>query len=56
MAAIGQEAGAASAAGDGWPFDLIVDDVRVPDLLVCRPEYAEDVLACIRAAGSSLRT
>ena len=53
-------AGVALAAGahctrlDGSPLVYNDADLKLPDLLVCRPELAEQVLAAIAAAPSGL--
>ena len=38
---------------DGSPLRYNQDDVRLPDLVVCRPELVDDVLEAIERAGSA---
>ena len=37
---------------DGSPLVYNGAEVNLPDLLVCRPELAGDILAAVRACGS----
>ena len=45
--AVAQAAGLHASRIDGSPLRYNQEDVRLPDLLVCRPEIAENVLARI---------
>src|SRR5438093_1229615 len=49
--AVATAAGLHASRIDGSALVYNRPDPLLPDLLVCRPEYAEEVLACIRAAG-----
>ncbi len=49
--AVARSAGLHTSRVDGSPLRYNQDEVRLPDLVVCRPELAESILAFIRAHG-----
>ena len=51
--AVARSAGLFCSRVDGSPLRYNQDDVSLPDLIVCRPELAEEILAFVRAHGTS---
>ena len=49
--AVARSAGLHTSRVDGSPLRYNQDEVRLPDLVVCRPELAEPILAFIREHG-----
>jgi 3'(2'), 5'-bisphosphate nucleotidase len=49
--AVARAAGLHTSRIDGSPLQYNRPDPLLPDLVVCRPEYAEAVLAAIRASA-----
>ena len=49
--AVARAAGLHTSRVDGTPLLYNQDEVRLPDLVVCRPELAEPILAFIREHG-----
>lgn len=49
--AVARAAGLFTSRIDGSPLRYNQDDVYLPDLIVCRPELAEEILAFVRAHG-----
>ena len=47
-AAVALAAGLHASRCDGSPLDYNYEDPWLPDLLICRPEFAEDALAALR--------
>ncbi len=52
-AAVVLAAGLHASRLDGSPLVYNNDDVYLPDLVICRPELADDVLATVSAAGQT---
>lgn len=50
--AVARAAGLFTSRVDGSPLLYNQDDVRLPDLIVCRPELSEQILAFIRQHGT----
>lgn len=50
--AVARAAGLHTSRVDGSPLLYNQDDVRLPDLVVCRPELAEPILAFVREHGT----
>jgi 3'(2'), 5'-bisphosphate nucleotidase len=50
--AVARAAGLFTSRVDGSPLLYNQDDVLLPDLIVCRPELAEPILACVREHGT----
>ncbi|MGN6250322.1 MAG: 3'(2'),5'-bisphosphate nucleotidase CysQ [Marmoricola sp.] len=50
--AVARAAGLFTSRVDGSPLRYNQDDVSLPDLVVCRPELAEEILAFIAAHGT----
>ncbi len=50
--AVARAAGLFTSRVDGSPLRYNQDDVYLPDLIVCRPELAEPILAFLRAHGT----
>ena len=49
--AVARAAGLFTSRIDGSPLEYNQDDVYLPDLIVCRPELAEQIVAFVRAHG-----
>ena len=49
--AVARAAGLFTSRIDGSPLEYNQDDVYLPDLIVCRPELAERIVAFVRAHG-----
>jgi 3'(2'), 5'-bisphosphate nucleotidase len=49
---VARAAGLFTSRVDGSPLVYNQDDVLLPDLVVCRPELAEPILAFIREHGT----
>ncbi len=49
--AVARAAGLFTSRIDGTPLLYNQDDVYLPDLIVCRPELAERILAFVRSHG-----
>ena len=50
--AVARAAGLFCSRIDGSPLKYNQDNVLLPDLIVCRPEYAEQILAFIAKHGA----
>ncbi len=50
--AVARAAGLFCSRVDGSPLQYNQDEVYLPDLVVCRPELAEEILAFVRAHGT----
>ena len=50
--AVARAAGLFTSRVDGSPLVYNQDDVLLPDLVICRPELAEEILAFIAAHGT----
>src|SRR5690349_11329153 len=50
--AVARSAGLFTSRVDGSPLGYNQDDVLLPDLVVCRPELAEQILAFVREHGT----
>ena len=50
--AVARAAGLFTSRVDGIPLVYNQDDVRLPDLVICRPELAEQILAFVREHGT----
>jgi len=51
--AVARAAGLFTSRIDGSPLEYNQDDVYLPDLIVCRPELAEQIVEFVRAHGPS---
>jgi 3'(2'), 5'-bisphosphate nucleotidase len=49
--AVARAAGLFTSRVDGTPLKYNQEDVYLPDLIVCRPEFAERIVAFVRAHG-----
>ncbi|VXC06676.1 3'(2'),5'-bisphosphate nucleotidase CysQ [Nocardioides sp. AX2bis] len=52
--AVARAAGLFTSRVDGTPLQYNQDEVYLPDLIVCRPELAEQVVAFVRAHGTEV--
>jgi 3'(2'), 5'-bisphosphate nucleotidase len=50
--AVARSAGLFTSRVDGSPLLYNQDDVKLPDLIVCRPELSEQILGFIREHGT----